>query len=309
MFGSVIGGVWAANELQFLRFIIDDTPFDADMFDQSPGIGLLNVLILGIDDEGAQGLADAMMLVSVNGIENTINILSIPRDTRIQFGGRFGKINEVYDAGHIEARRGNVAEPEEYVIGKIREFTGIPIHYIAVIHMDIFVNIIDILGGVEIDVPNIGGRGGMFYNDPTPGGARINLTAGVQTLNGRDSLGFVRFRTYPDGDLGRIRAQQQFVEAFAAQHLTWQNLTNLTNVFNEAYANIRTNIEAADLLRYGALLRDIDGESIQTFQVPGVPAYVGAISFFIPNLGQLETLVNDYFTLRIDAENVDAEYE
>jgi len=307
MFGSVMGGVWAANlTVNMWNFAAGGSVIDFDELDRSPGIGIVNIVFIGIDDHG---LADALMLVSVNGIDNTVNTLSIPRDMRISFGTRFGKVNEIYAAGLQDVRRGNITEPEEYVIRRVREFTGLPVHYFVTMQMDGFADIIDILGGVEIDVPNIGGRGGMFYNDPTPGGARINLTAGVQTLNGRDSLGFVRFRTYPDGDLGRIRAQQQFIEAFTAQHVTWQNLPNLADVFNEIYENIRTNFTAADLLRYGALLRDIDGENIQTFQVPGVPAYVGAISFFVPNLGQLETLVNDYFTLRIDTENIDAEYE
>ena len=300
MFGSVMGGVWAANEFQFLRIIVEPG-LSIDELDESPGVGIINILFLGIDDEGRHGLADAIMLVSVNGIENTVNVLSVPRDTRTQFGSRFGKINEVFDIGHIEAQRGNVVEPEEYVIRKIRELVGIPIHYFITIHMDGFANVIDILGGVEIDVPSVN-RGGMFYNDPTPGGARININAGLQTLNGQDSLGFVRFRSYPDGDLGRIRAQQDFIAAFAAQHITLQNLPNISSVFNEMSDNVRTNFTAGDLLRYGGMLRNLNSESIQTFQVPGHAAFVGEISYFIPNLAQLDALVNEYFVLRLDRE-------
>ena len=194
------------------------------------------------------------------------------------------------------------------IIRKVRELTGLPIHYFVSLKMDGFVNVIDILGGVEIDVPNINNRGGMFYNDPTPGGARINIPTGRQTLNGQDALGFVRFRTYPDGDLGRIRAQQEFITALVEQHLNIGTLTNINRIFVQMYENVRTNFVAVDLLNYAILLRGIDPENIQTFQLPGGGGYVGAISYFIPNLRQIETLINEEFLLRVP-EISDGEYE
>ena len=185
-------------------------------------------------------------------------------------------------------------------IRKVRELTGLPIHYFVTLYMEAFVNIIDILGGIEIDVPNVNRRGGMFYNDPTPGGARINLTAGRQLLLGEDALGFVRFRSYLDGDLGRIRAQQQFMTAMAEQHMTLQNLTNISAIFREINEHVRTNFSAGDLLRYAILLRNLNLDAIQPFQVPGFLGYVGQISYFIPNHRELESLVQEHFMLSLD---------
>jgi len=299
MFMSVALGVFGANGWYLLN---RGDNMDLIYIDDNHGVGLANILFIGIDDHG---LADTLMLVSVNGITNSINILSIPRDTRTSFGSRFGKINEVYAVGQQAVRRGDVQEPEDFVIRRIRELTGLPVHYFVTFHIEGFREVVDILGGVEIDVPNLR-NGGMFYNDPTPGGARINLTAGLQTLNGSQAEGFVRFRGF-DGDIGRVERQQQFVTALAEQHLTIRNIANINALFGAINDHVRTNFSARDMIRYANLARAVNTEEIQSFQVPGHGAWVGQISYFIPNLRELETLVNEHFVLRLDAEPNDIE--
>jgi len=305
--GTFIGTGWYIADM--------GSNVDFEETEEVSDIALVNILFIGLDDEGANGLADTIMLVSINGVEGTINVLSIPRDTRTQFGNRFGKINEGYDIGHIEVRRGNLSEPEDLLIRKVRELTGLPVHYFVSLKMEGFSNVIDILGGVEIDVPhvpNAHGFRGMLYEDPTRNsrgefvGARIRIPEGPRILTGNETLGFIRFRSYPDGDLGRIRAQQMFISALVEQHLNARTLGRINQLFGQMYENVRTNFAAADLIRYALLLRDLDPESIQTFQLPGSLGYVGSISYFIPNLSQLETLINEEFLLR--PAQIDYEY-
>jgi len=289
IFGAVALGVVTANVMHIANMggnfghVELETPVHG---------GISNILILGID---SFSLADTIMLVSVNGADGSIRVLSIPRDTRVQFGNRFGKINEASAIGYQNMRQGHTTEPEDLIIRKVRELTGLAVHYFVAVEMDAFVNIVNIFGGVEVDVPIR-----MFYRDPTPGHELlIDLQPGLQVLNGAQAEQFVRFRGF-DGDLGRIQRQQQFISAFAEQKLRPQYIFRVNDLFAEIYDSVRTNFTGRDLLRYVSLLRTLDGENIQTFQVPGNAGFIGQISYFIPNLQALESLISEYFMLRLD---------
>ena len=299
MFMSVSFGVFGANKWYMLNRGAD---FELEEIEKPLDIGLVNVLLLGKDDNM---LTDTIMLVSINGVERKVNVLSIPRDTRTAFGGYFGKINEAHYFGTQEVQRGRIKEPEDYVIGKIKALTGLPIHYFATINTSGFRNIIDILDGVEIDVPDVEGGGrGMNYYDPTPGHEfRVAIKPGLQTLNGVQSEGFMRYRSgYPEGDVGRIRAQQQFIKALTEQKLRPEYLLKINELFNAVFKNIKTNFVAADMARYAVLINSISSDNVQTFQVPGAGEYINELSYFIPNLRELEKLMDEHFRFKANAE-------
>ena len=90
---------------------------------------------------------------------------------------------------------------------------GVPIHYHVKVNYEGFKQIVDELGGVEIYIEK-----DMHYNDNAQN-LHINISKGLQTLDGQKSLEYVRYRNYPNADIGRIAAQQKFMSAFAKKLL------------------------------------------------------------------------------------------
>ena len=170
----------------------------------SSGSGKINVLVVGVDKDGTR--SDVNMLFSLDPKEKTVNLMSIPRDTRVEFKkGSHGKINAC-----IGKQNG-----EELLIETVKDLTGMPIHNFCKVNFEGLRNIIDILGGVEFDVPM-----DMDYDDPAQD-LHIHLKKGKQTLNGADAEGLLRFRKgYATGDLGRIDMQQAFLKELINQKLS-----------------------------------------------------------------------------------------
>jgi anionic cell wall polymer biosynthesis LytR-Cps2A-Psr (LCP) family protein len=132
-----------------------------------------------------------------------------------------------------------------------------------------FVEVVDQLGGVEIDVPDVEGRGrGMNYDDDR-GKLHIHLKPGVQTLDGEDAMGFVRYRKsnyrgLGDGDFKRSERQQQFLQAMVEQKLKLRNALDLAKVVPTALEAIETDIgfrKGVDLAR---VVREIRPDSLLT---------------------------------------------
>lgn len=224
-----------------------------------------NILLMGVDKEGLH--ADVIMLVSLDSKEKTIRVLSIPRDTRVEYsGGRYDKINHAlaYENG------------EEKVISLVKQITGMPIHYYCEVNFEGFRNVIDILGGVEFDVPE-----DMHYEDPAQD-LYIHVNKGLQLLDGKDAEGVVRFRaTYVEGDTKRIGVQQDFLRALFKQKLKPEYLRKAPALIEEMYEHVTTNFSVADATKYIKTLKKMDEESLKTFTLPGEGKYVGPVSYFV----------------------------
>ncbi|MCK9479587.1 MAG: LCP family protein [Firmicutes bacterium] len=247
-----------------------------------------NILVMGLDNDSLH--TDTIMLFSLDNINKKVSVLSIPRDTRIVFDGQYDKIN------HLYGYKGN----EENTIQAVTQITGIPIHYYAVVNFVGFRNIIDILGGVEFDVPNVNNTGGMFYNDPVQN-LKISLKAGPQRLSGKQAEGLVRFRSgYPEADLGRIKMQQQFVKELIKQKLQLRYITKAAEIYNEVVKSTKTNYTLSDAAYHAVIAKSIDTENVETFSLPGTDgqAYTryGYLSCYIYNNSQTEEIIKSHFS-------------
>ena len=260
----------------------------ADIDLPKPSKARANILIMGLDYEG--GHTDTLMLVSLDNINKKIAVLSIPRDTRVIHEGQYDKLN------HLYGYKGK----EENTIKAVTQVTGVPIHYYVVVDFKGFRNIIDVLGGVEFDVPNIKNTGGMYYDDPAQD-LHIALKAGKYVLNGKQAEGLVRFRKgYPDADIGRIKMQQEFIKALFEQKLQAKYLTKALSIYKEIAENVVTNYSIADATSHIGTFSAMgtDG-ALQTFSLPGygADAYTryGNLSCFIPETEEIKQIVDDYF--------------
>ncbi len=290
VFASV-GGVFSAKLLSNL-YLGEEILLDS--LDKQSDVGIVNILLLGVDEGGMR--SDTIMLASLNGRTGRLNVLSIPRDTRVLVGRGYQKINAAIGIGAQEVRKGNLKEPEELSVQKVKLLTGLPIHYFMSVNFDGFMEIIDALGGVEFDVPFR-----MKYDDPVQN-LHIDLQPGIQILDGKKAHDFVRFRKgnpgypgYAMGDLGRIEAQQAFIKAFISQNVNAKNILKADDIFDVVCRNVRTNYTAKDLIKHLGAIRKISSDTMTMYQLPGSAQTIGGASYFICDDAETQELVQTVF--------------
>ncbi len=234
-----------------------------------------NILLMGLDKGKTR--ADVIMVISLDPKEKTINALSIPRDTRVEYSpGRHDKINHAM----------GYKNPEETIIKMVKQITGMPIHYYCEVSFEGFRNVIDILGGVEFDVPI-----NMHYDDPYQD-LHIHVNKGLQVLDGKDAEGVVRYRaTYVNGDTDRISLQQDFLQALFAQKLQAKYIAKAPSLIREIYKHVTTNFSVADATKYVGMLKKMTPESLSTHMLPGESGYIGGASYYIYNTTKTKELI------------------
>lgn len=298
---SVILGVFAAHKVADIS--LGDDVYIAGLEEEDEEIGMINILLIGVDDGGFRG--DTIMLVSVDGYSNRANILSIPRDTMVKAKGyTTQKINALMAFGHEQVKKGKIDEPEEILIDMVKELTGLPIHYFLTIDFDGFKEVIDALGGVDFNVPY-----NMNYDDPVQD-LHIHLKAGQQHLDGQAAHDFVRFRhnnngtapgEYVWGDEGREYWQQEFIKELMRQKLKPQYIAKVRDLFEVVKDNVRTNYTMRDLISHVGLAQKIDIDGIGTYQLPGESKYMQAPGFaetlwwYVKDEEATKELIHDVF--------------
>jgi len=230
-----------------------------------------NVLILGVDDEAS--LTDTMFLATFDRETLKTDIISLPRDSWItldddlferlnsQWGSRSMRLNAIYN-------RAVPGEGGEIVKLHVERMLGINIHHWVSMDLVGFRAVVDAMGGVEMEIrPQ-----GFQYFDPVAN-FRINVPGGRQVLDGVLAEGVVRFRSgYADGDLGRVRMQQEFMTAFMQQLLDREMLRENALSFLGimiSYVNTDFNV-VLDLPKYISFIPLISGDSLTFHMLPGV---------------------------------------
>lgn len=303
---ATVGGVLSAKTVANL-YLGDEIALES-LDDKSENVGVVNILLLGVDEGGMR--SDTIMLVSLNGRTGKVNILSIPRDTRVLIGKHYQKINAAIGIGAQEVGKGNLKEPEELSVQKVKLLTGLPIHYFASVDFDGFKEVIDALGGVDFDVPF-----DMDYDDPAQD-LHIHLKAGMQHLDGQAAHDFVRFRKgnsghkgYATGDLGRIEAQQAFIKALIEQKVSPKYLLKADEIFDVIRENVRTNYAAKDLVSHLGIIKNITSEDVAMYQLPGSAQTISGISYYICDDAETNELVNTVFSPSAEGDISDDENE
>lgn len=243
---------------------------------------VIHALICGVNDN----LTDTMMYVKYDVKNGNIAMMSIPRDTYVENDYCVGnKLNGIY--------RGKNIVP---LVKEIQELLDIKLDYYVVFDTDIVHQIIDEIGGVEIEVPFR-----MKYDDPTQD-LHIDLQPGVQLLNGEQVEQFVRFRHnndmsvgYAMGDLGRIKTQQEFMKTLIATLLQPKNLLKAKELINITVENTDTNVTVSDILKYIASARRIKIDHIQTTTAAGSARYINGLSYFLLDEEETRRIIKEEF--------------
>lgn len=270
--------------------------------------GTVNVLLMCTDVDRLR--TDAMMLASYNTEDNTVNLLSIPRDMRMYIGNRYQKVNAAHAYETDGQIGGAVAACEA-----ITRITGVPINYYVDFSFDSIAHIVDELGTVNFTIPDLYGDGvGMVYDDPVQS-LHINLPPGNRDLTGSEVVHLLRYRkgnpdpvtgvrkTYLNGDEDRIKVQQEFIKTFVDQKLNVGLIQKIPAIFSDIKSEIDTNFTVKDILRYSRYLTSFSSAGIHSETVPGTPTKDSANGdVFIPNMIQLQKLVQEMFG--VDGQNM-----
>ena len=229
----------------------------------------VNFLVMGRDRWAFN--TDVMILLSYNVKEGAISMMQIPRDTYFDAGQGNHKANSILAMYYNQERRKNDSEDAAYAAAMsdvkkaFEEVFCIKIDYYAIIDLNGFVNIIDAIGGVEMDVP-----ARMKYSDPVQK-LYIDLQPGLQTLTGAQAEQFIRFRSgYVEGDIGRVDAQKLFIGACIAQIKKNFNASTISAVLEQVFKYVTTDIPFKDLVYYAKSALSVDLSKMTMMTVPGI---------------------------------------
>jgi len=246
-------------------------PFSSDIMSYKR----VNILIVGCDEIENHGRADTIVFLSISPKTKDALILSIPRDTRVEIPGRgVDKINHAYAFGG-----------KKLISETVASFLDLPINFYAVADFNGFVNIIDELGGVEIDIEKE-----MHYVDEA-GGVEINLYPGKQILDGEKALQYIRFRHDKLGDLGRIKRQQKLALAVIKKMMNFDSITKIPQISEEMEGYIETNIRLQDTIALANLFKGMNQEKFKVETVYGEPVYIEGISYLEPDVEEVRERV------------------
>lgn len=229
----------------------------------------VNFLVMGRDRWAFN--TDVIMLISYDVKNGAISLMQFPRDTYFDVGQGNCKINAALALFYNRQRRNGLSDEDAYKAAMqdmekaLEDVFRITIDYYAIMDLNGFVNIIDALGGVEMDVPTR-----MYYKDPVQH-LTIDLQPGLQTLTGDQAEQFIRFRKgYVEGDVGRVDAQKLFISACIAQVKKSFNASTISTVIEQVMKYVTTDIPFKDLVYYAKSALSIDLSKITMMTLPGI---------------------------------------
>lgn len=247
------------------------------------------ILVMGVDvREDDVGRSDTLMIATVDPKLDRASLLSVPRDTRVRITGYgYNKINAAFAFG---------GEPLSEKT--VENLLGIDIDHYVIINTKSFVKIIDALGGLDIDVEKR-----MYYEDPwdDDGGLIIDLYPGMQHMDGKTAVTYVRYRD-EEGDIGRIHRQQKFMEACLDKIISPDIVTRIPAVVREITEAIDTDMTFRQLLEIAGALKAAQSNGLQTDMVPGYPLYIDGISYWIPDVEELRFAVATGLGVSVDSD-------
>lgn len=296
---AVLAAVFLAAFVGALWFTAQSLPWSSEFRSARPGVtqaprpgqlerreGVYTFLLAATSP--SSDLTDCMMAVTYDSREQTVRLLSLPRDTqidavRLSDGGPLTHLNYVYAENGVEALRAQAAG-----------LLGYPIDYYVIIDPQGFVELVDAMGGVEFNVPQE-----MDYEDWTQD-IHIHLDAGVQLLDGAEALGAALFRHtsdseghtlggYPNGDLDRTAVQRELLAAVLERALSQpQHFPDYVSLFLE---HVETDLTAPELLELAGKAAGLElPGALEGFLLPGGPGDTPAM--YAPDAQEIWELVN-----------------
>ncbi len=225
-----------------------------------------NFLLCGIEEIGGGGRTDSIMIASVNIKDNTVKLTSIMRDCYVQIPGHDNnKINAAYAFGG-----------EELLVDTVELNFKIHIDGWASVNFEAFEAIVDMLGGVDIEL----GKTEANYLNTTnyiSNPAYRDVTAGWNTLNGNQALGYARVRKVvtlggANNDYGRTVRQRRLLNSIFEKYKS-KNFIELFSIMNDILPMIKTNLSSSQISDVLEQVVEKNIRTIQEFRIPADDTY------------------------------------
>lgn len=254
------------------------------------------IMIMGVDERADDvGRSDTLMVATIDPKKDQAALMSIPRDTRVKIKGHgWDKINAAYAYG---SAKGGTEGGEKFAQRTVEDFLGVNMDHYVVINIQAFQKIIDAIGGIDIDVEKR-----MYYEDPwdDDGGLIIDLKPGMQHMDGKTAVTYVRYRD-EEGDIGRIKRQQKFMKACMDKVTSPTIIPKLPSVIKEVMSSVKTDLSFRQMLEFAGTLKEAQKNGLKTEMVPGKPLYIDGVSYWIPDLRKLRTTLADTLGIQLNA--------
>ena len=236
------------------------------------GSSRINILFVGLRggeplDGDCPFCTDTLILLTVDPLSKTAGMLSIPRDMWVNIPGfGFSRINTAWTLGRGSKLPGG---GPALTMKTVSHFIGVPVDYYVQVDFDTFVDIIDMLGGVDIYNDETLFLDPVYHGKEFP---KVKLTCcGMRHLTGKVALAYARCRHAEqgckDGDIGRARRQQKVIFAIRDKVLSPENFPTLLSQAPKLYRTfskgIHTNMSLNDAIELAVLMRDIPREKIR----------------------------------------------
>jgi polyisoprenyl-teichoic acid--peptidoglycan teichoic acid transferase len=231
-----------------------------------------SVLLLGVDKrKNDTGRSDSLIVLTVNPNKQSVEMLSIPRDTRTEIIGRgtVDKINHAYAFGGINMS-----------MKTVEHFLDIPIDYFIEVNMDGFKDIVDSVGGVSVN------------NDLDFTYENVHFPTGEMELDGKTALKYSRMRYEdPRGDFGRQLRQRQIIEGVIHKGASLSSLTNYGDIFDALGTNIKTNLTFDQMVDIQRNYKDAQ-KHISQNQINGSGTRINHIYYYLVPDSEKTTIQN-----------------
>ncbi len=292
----------------FLYWKITTRPPESGSSQQEPGTQAqtpssaedryYTTLVVGDDQEG--GNTDTIMLVRFDTVEMKVNAVSIPRDTLVNSSLGNKKINAIY----------HNLDGMESLMDAVESITGSrPDNYIMV-DTDVFVDVVDAMGGIDFDVPF-----DMNYDDYADKNLdgtidyvfTIHVNAGQQKLSGYDALGVFRWRqnnpgagghVYTNPDIQRIEMQHNLLKAIAGKAMNTRNAATLMKIVSAVLDKCQTDLKIGNIQWYVEKFLQMSMENIEFFTMPTTGAMIKSnrdVAYVMINVDEWLDMVNKNF--------------
>jgi polyisoprenyl-teichoic acid--peptidoglycan teichoic acid transferase len=209
--------------------------------------------------------SDTMMMVRLRPSENTLSLVSIPRDSRVYIGNsqHVDKIN----AAHVEGG-------PEMAVETVEKSFGLPIDHHVVVNFSGVRDLVDAIGGVDLVIEKP-----MHYEDHTAK-LFIHFEPGPTHLDGQQAEAFLRFRHDALADIGRIKRQQQFISAVSNKLKSPFILASLPRLVQLGVQYVKTDMSFDELLKLAVFIKNVDMKNIRSATMPGHPKTIRGVSYW-----------------------------
>jgi LCP family protein required for cell wall assembly len=216
--------------------------------------GRVNILLMGGDTrkKNSSDNSDSMILLSADPETHQAQMFSIMRDT----------LWKIPEHSYQKINASNLIGGPELAVQTVEDFLDIPINFYVETDFQGFKKMVDILGGVDINVDE-----DMNYDDLTDG-TSIHLKMGKQHLNGKLALDYARFRHDAMGDFNRTKRQRELLKTLAAKTSTTYGVLKIPQLLDGLAPYVQTNMTTTNMLEIATLLHKVNVSELQTEQLP-----------------------------------------